>query len=129
MALSVWLAVGMVFFILTLGIGIDFSGQVAAQQDARNVAAQAARVGGQQVAFEDGGQRPKPDIAKGVTAARAFLASSEYTGIVRIEGTQIVVAVEGTYRTVFLSVIGIDTLPVRANATADTIRAVDGQER
>ena len=43
LALSVWTSVSLPAFILMVGLGVDFAGHAAAEQEARAVASQAAR--------------------------------------------------------------------------------------
>lgn len=130
--LSVLLAVSIPLFIIILGIAIDFTGHTAAEQQARFVATQAARSAGQQVQSGSGTTDLRINTATAVRAARSYLASSSYEGTVELidGGRQISVTITGaSYPTKFLSVIGINQLPIRAQGLAAPVRAVDGTER
>ena len=117
-AITVWTAVALIGFILIVGIGVDFAGQVRATQEARGVAAEAARAGNQHLGLADGRLKPEPDVAK--KAAENYVAASRFHGTARVIGNNIVeVEVTGEYTCVFLNIIGITTLPVRAKGTSE----------
>ena len=117
-AITVWTAVALISFILIVGIGVDFAGQVKATQEARGVAAEAARAGNQHLGLADGRLKPEPDVAK--KAAENYVAASRFRGTARVIGNDVVdVEVTGEYTCVFLNVIGITTLPVRAEGTSE----------
>lgn len=127
-ALAVWAALVIPAFLLLVGLGVDLAGHAAAQQDARAVAAEAARSGGQYLTITPG-LRATPDAARAKRAAEAYVASSAYTGSASIEADgRIVVQVNGAYDTVFLGIIGVDQLPVEGTAAARSTSVLDGQE-
>ena len=116
-AITVWTAVVLIGFIVIIGIGVDFSGHARATQEARGIAAEAARAGQQHLGLTDGRLSPEPDVAK--KAAENYVAASRFHGTARVIGSNIVeVEVTGKYTCVFLNVIGITTLPVRAKGTS-----------
>lgn len=125
---SVWAAVSMVAFILIVGLGVDFSGHAGMEQQARSVAAEAARAGGQQLNVDNG--KARADVHGAIQAANAYVASSDFSATTRVSsGTIIEVAVEGRYRCRFLSIIGIDSLPVHATGTADVTSVLEGRQQ
>lgn len=129
-ALSVWVALALVFLIICVGIGVDATGRVAAEQDVRQIAQQAARAGAQQVRLGSGAEPPQLNDAAARQAATAYLAASSWKGEVTVSGTTVIVRVTGgEYRTKFLSIIGINSLAVSAESSADNVRAVDGAPR
>ena len=66
----------------------------------------------------DGRLSPEPDVAK--KAAENYVAASRFHGTARVISSNIVeVEVTGKYTCVFLNVIGITTLPVRAKGTSE----------
>src|SRR4051794_1260369 len=87
-SVSVWLAMASFVMILMVGLAVDLTGQVHAQQHARTVAAQAARAGGQELnaprAVRGLGVRANPRAA--AQAARAYLAASDVDGSVSVQG-------------------------------------------
>ncbi|MGG5258652.1 pilus assembly protein TadG-related protein [Phycicoccus avicenniae] len=130
--MSIWLVTMSVAMIVLVGLAVDLGGQVRAQQQARAVAAQAARAGGEQLdaASAVRGEAVRPDTARAARAARALLAESGVAGTVRVTaGTTVTVDVSDTYRTLFLGVIGLNQLQVSGHATARVTRSVEGVER
>lgn len=126
-SLATWTAVVMPAFILCVGLGVDFAGHATAEQEARAVAQEAARAGGQYLEVRDG--RARPDRPRAERAARAFVAATHFSSAVRVgsNGT-ITVRVEGTYPTQFLGMIGIDALPVQATGHAQVFSVIAGNE-
>ena len=117
-AITVWTAVVLIGFIVIIGIGVDFSGHARGTQEARGIAAEAARAGQQHLGLTDGRLSPEPDVAK--KAAENYVAASRFHGTARVIGNNIVeVEVTGEYTCVFLNIIGITTLPVRAKGTSE----------
>ena len=130
-SVSVWAAAAAVIMMICVGIAVDLGGQVRAQQHARDVAAQAARVGGQYL--DDSavqGRYPSVAVAQAKSAAGDYLAAAEVTGTVTITGaTTIEVAVTDTYDPLFLGIIGIGDLTVTGDATARVIRTMGDSEQ
>lgn len=127
-AIAVWTAVSLLGFIVAVGLGVDLAGHAGRAAEARAIAAQAARAGGQQVRIDSGRMTLDP-----VAARRAAIAYASATGLTAsadiTSGTTIRVEVEGRYETSFLGIIGITDLPVSARAEADLHSVVDGQQR
>lgn len=119
-------------FTLILGIAVDLSGQVQTKRQAFDVAAQAARVAGQQLdtdRFLDtaGSFRLSTNAAR--QAALDYIEQAGMTGDVTIDGTDITVTATAQYTPVILPLLGITTLPVTGTANARAVRALDGTER
>ena len=127
-AIAVWASVSMVAFILCVGLGVDLSGHATAQQRARSVAAEAARAGGQYLVLAPG-LRPGADIHRAIRAADAYVASSGFSGSTSAEAGELRVRVVGHYETLFLGIIGVDSLPLQGEAAAGIVPVVDGNER
>ena len=131
-SLSLWLVTASFVMMMLVGLAVDLGGQVHARQRAHDVAAQAARAGGQQV-------RPAPavrgeyvavDPFAARNAAQDYLAAAGATGSVTITGGDtITVNVTDTYNPKFLSIIGIGNLPVSGEASARLIRTLGWDER
>lgn len=131
-SLTVWVLMLSTAMILLVGFAVDLAGQIHAQQHARSVAAEAARVGGQQLNAPDGvrGTSAQANTALAVNAAQAHLSSSGLSGVVSVEGgTRLVVNTNDTYSTKFLSLVGIGSMPVTGSAEARIVRAVNGGEQ
>jgi hypothetical protein len=123
------LVVVMTFAVLAMiGLSVDGGGKVRALQRADRIAAEAARAAGQAIdapeAIRGGDKRIDP--AGAVAAAQQYLAaaaaggSGAVTGSVTVseDRTEVTVTVTITYTTVFLGMIGIDTLAATRQATA-----------
>ena len=131
-SVSIWLATASLSMIILVGLAVDLGGQVHTQQRARDVAAQAARVGGQHVLAGPAvrGQGLRADATAATSAARAYLATAGVAGTVTIRGGDtLVVTTSDTYRTTFLGIIGLAQLSVTGHATARIIRAQGGVPR
>ena len=105
-----------------IGLSVDGGGKVRALERADNLAAEAARAAGQALqgpqAIQGG---PKViDPAAAVTAAYAYLTAAGVDGTVTVwpDRRHVTVTVTITYRTVFLPLVGIDTLTATRHATA-----------
>ncbi len=95
------------------------------------MAFEAARAGGQQVNLDqlvrDGQAQTDPQQA--AAAANAYLTQAGVTGSVTVNAGTVTVNVVDTYQCAFLSVIGVNSLPVSGSASADTLRVLEGVER
>lgn len=105
-----------------IGLSVDGGGKLRALQRADRIAIEAARAAGQAIAGPQairGGEKVV-DPAAAVEAAHDYLAAAGVTGTVAISNDrkQIAVTVTIVYTTVFLGLIGIDTLPATRQATA-----------
>lgn len=131
-ALSTGAVLLVTVFTLILGIAVDLSGQVQTKRQANDVAAQAARIAGQQLdadRFLDSGGRIRLSNSAARKAAQDYIEHAGMTGTVTIDGTEITVTATAQYNAVILPIVGITTLPVTATADARAVRALDGTER
>lgn len=131
-ALSTGAVLLVTVFTLILGIAVDLSGQVQTKRQANDVAAQAARIAGQQLdadRFLDSGGRIRLSSSAASKAAQNYIEHAGMTGTVTIDGTEITVTATAQYDPVILPIVGITTLPVTATADARAVRALDGTER
>ncbi|MDG4859286.1 hypothetical protein P8605_14150 [Streptomyces sp. T-3] len=124
-----WAIVGLSFMML-LALLVDGSGVLRAKGHADDLAAQAARVAGQQI---DAGQAipgdavvVDPDTAQ--QAAEQFLAQAGAHGTVTVsgDGQQITVQVTARYDFLLLSAVGYDGAMVSGRSTAQLIHQVGG---
>jgi len=130
-SISLWAALAALCMIVIVGIAVDFGGQAVAEQQARSVAFEAARTGGQQVNLDQlvRGQQAQTDPYKAAAAANAYLADAGVVGSVTVNSDTVTVTITSSYQCSFLSVIGIDSLPVTGTASADTLRVYEGTQR
>ncbi|ODU06735.1 MAG: hypothetical protein ABS81_03720 [Pseudonocardia sp. SCN 72-86] len=111
-----------VFLVLIVGLVVDSSGKYQASQDAQMTAASAARAGTNALAGQavvDGTLQLNGSAAQ--VAAQNYLTAAGLEGTVSVVGDTITVSVEDTYTTRFLSIIGINSLPVGATSSARII--------
>ncbi len=130
-SISLWAALAAFCMIVIVGIAVDFGGQAVAEQHARSVAFEAARTGGQSLDLNQlirSGQAVA-DPSQAASAARAYLAAAGVIGSVSADQNTVTVTVTDTYECSFLSIIGIQSLPVSGTATADILRVYGGEER
>lgn len=131
-SVSIWIATAGLVMVILVGLAVDLGGQVHAQQYARDVAAQAARAGGQQLhaPLAVRGLAARADPARAVAAARAYLAAADVTGQASVRGgTTVTITTTTTYRTRFLGLIGISELTVTGAASSRIARTTGGTER
>lgn len=130
--ISVFLAVAFGGLLLVFGVAVDVTGQLRALMRAQNIAAEAARTGGQAVdspeAMISGGA--VVDAALAAEYADAYLSRSlpelgqqyqrEPVEVVE-DGTAIRVTVTLVYEPQILNLFGIDEVPVTASSTANLV--------
>ncbi len=129
-SVSLWLVTASLAMTVLVGLAVDLGGQVHAQQRARDLAAQAARNGGQAVeaapAIE--GRYVRLDTAAARSAAQTYLKAVGVEGTVSVAGDDtITVRVTDTYSPIFLIFLG--DLTVTGEASARVVRNVGGVER
>ncbi|MFE5309866.1 pilus assembly protein TadG-related protein [Isoptericola sp. NPDC056578] len=131
-SVSTWVAITALAMMLFVGIAVDFNGQVHTLQRARDVAAQAARAGGQEIvgsrAMRGHGVSADPVAAR--NAAQDYLAAAGVRGTVNVvNGTRLVVTVNDRYDTKILSIVGVGSLPATGEAEARLTRVMGGVEQ
>ena len=131
-SITLWIVTAGFVMIVLVGMAVDLGGQVYAQQHARDVARQAARVGGQQLQAAPAirGEGAIADRSRAVRAARAYLAAGDVAGTARVTGGDTIeVTTSAVYTTKFLSIIGINHLTVTGHGQATITRALQGVQR
>ena len=131
-SVTIWLAQAAFVMIVLVGLAVDLTGQVYAQQHARDIAAQAARAGGQHIIAPQAirGLGVQANATQAVQAAQTYLNGSDVTGTVSIQGgTTLVVTTRDTYDTKFLSIVGLGSMTVSGRAEARIVRSVGGVEQ
>ncbi|MCK0113529.1 pilus assembly protein TadG-related protein [Ornithinimicrobium sp. F0845] len=131
-SVSVFVAVIAVAFALMAGLAVDVSGHIHAMQEARSVAREAARAGGQQLEVATGvrGVDAIADPGRAAAAAQAYLAQAGVTGSASVSGPDsISVEVTSVYPTKFLSIVGVSGLSATGTADARITRSLQGVEQ
>jgi len=131
-SITVWLALSSFAMIFLVGLTVDLGGQVHAHERAHDLAAQAARAGGEEV--EGAAAIRGRELVIGTAAARAaaerYLDAAGVRGTVAISnGDTITVTVHDSYDAKFLGLIGITRLNVTGTATARLVRTLGGTQR
>jgi len=131
-SISVWLVTSSFVMMMLVGLAVDLGGQVHAKQRAHDIAAQAARAGGQQVqaAPATEGHYLAVDTAAARNGAEDYLTAAHVSGTVTITGGDtITVDVTDSYSPKFLSFIDLGDLTVTGTASARLIRSLGGTEQ
>jgi len=115
-----------VALVLSAGLVVDGGRKTAAARDAEAVAAGAARAGLNAAAT--GRLAGRADTTAAVSAARSFLAGApDVSGSVQLlSGGRLQVTTQSTKSTRYLSIIGINTVTGRGQATAELIESGGG---
>lgn len=131
-SVSIWLVTASVAMIALVGLAVDLGGQVHAHQRAHDLAAQAARAGGEQVQAAPAvqGNYVAIDVSDARRAAQDYLAAAGVTGQVSVTGGDtITVTVDDRYEPRFLGSFGIGTMPVSGTASARLVRTIGDDEQ
>lgn len=121
-----------VVLISVIGITVDLTGQVNAQQRAHDLAQQAGRTAANQVQASQimRGQAPRIDTPAARAAALGYLDAAGVDGSVRITGpTSLSVHVTVVYQPKFLGGIGVGPKAVSGDASIQLSRVVNGAVR
>ncbi|CAM5534436.1 hypothetical protein [Leifsonia shinshuensis] len=101
------------------GVVVDGDGKTQAVQQSLTVAQGAARAGtNAATGYAVDGDAFTLSTGMAVTAANNYIRAAGAQGSAQVVNNQVVVTVETTYRTKFLSLIGIGQLTASANAAA-----------
>lgn len=130
--MSLFGAIVAVALLVATGLAVDGGAKVRATQQADTYAEEAARAGGQ--AIDPGpaiqGDALRLDPRRAVRAAQAHLDAAGVPGTARLNGPDALrVEVVITRPTVFLGLIGINTVTAHGRADARLVRGVTGEER
>jgi Flp pilus assembly protein TadG len=131
-SLTVWIALASLVMMVLVGLAVDLGGQVHAQQRAHDLAAQAARTGGEQVQAAPAiqGRYARIDTAAARVAAQDYLDAAGVDGTVSVTGGDTIhVSVTDAYDPRFLPFLGITHLDVSGTASARLVRTLGGTEQ
>ncbi|MEV4753694.1 hypothetical protein AB0J86_01055 [Micromonospora sp. NPDC049559] len=131
--MSVFLAIALVAVLVIIGLVVDGAGRVRAMQRADNLAAEAARAGGQaiDVAAAVDGDAKVVDPEDARNAANLYLARLDEPGVTgtaepSADGEHLTVTVWITYDTAMLDLFGFpDTYVTRGTATVELVTTSD----
>ena len=129
-SITLFFCIAVVGLLVMVGLVVDGGAKVRALQRADRLAAEAARAGGQaiDVPAAIAGDLPTVDAQAAVIAAKAYLRAEGVSGIVTVadRGRALLVEVSTTANTVFLGLIGVNTLSVHGSARVVLVRSVTG---
>jgi Flp pilus assembly protein TadG len=131
-SVTVWIALASLVMMVLVGLAVDLGGQVHAQQRAHDLAAQAARTGGEQVQAAPAiqGRYARIDTAAARVAAQDYLDAAGVDGTVSVTGGDTIhVSVTDAYDPRFLPFLGITHLDVSGTASARLVRTLGGTEQ
>ena len=120
--LSVTPFVSVIFaaLVMTIGLVVDGGQKVAAASRAETAAAGAGRAAGNAAATQELGARDP--VADATLAARTYLAGQPgVTGSVTVSGGIVTVRTTATEPTIFLTMVGIDTVTGTGSAQASIV--------
>ncbi|MGW2572698.1 TadE/TadG family type IV pilus assembly protein [Streptomyces sp. NPDC001537] len=130
--ITVFVAICVVALIGIIGLAVDGGSKIRATERADYVAGEAARAGGQAIdpAQAINGTAIVVNPQDAAAAAQAYLHTAGATGTVHVsgDGTTLTVTVTGSLDTIFLSAVGIGSLPVTGHATATLLHGVTAPE-
>lgn len=130
-SISIFYVLAAVGMAVIVGLGVDLGGMVHAKQRAFDVAAQAARAGGEAIRADQvmAGQPLVLDQAKGKAAAEAYLAAAGLNGSAYVTATTVEVTAHYEWAPVVLGQFGFGAHQFTGTASARLVRALDGSER
>jgi Flp pilus assembly protein TadG len=124
-SLSAFVVLCLVAMMALLGLVVDGGSALAARQSAADEAEQAARAGAGALSVEAlraGALQLDPSAA--VAAAESFARAVGYPGTATVSGGVVTVRIRFRVPTEVLGIIGIDSLPVSAQASAVDVQGV-----
>ncbi|MFN8472167.1 MAG: TadE family protein [Anaerolineae bacterium] len=131
----VWVAVMLPLFLAVVGLTIDGGVVFNTRRDLQNVADSAARAGAMQIdqrAYrESSGQRVVLDGGAAQEAAAGYVASQgrDLSAEIGVEPQRVVVRVERTVPTTFLTLVGLSSARVTATASAEARYGIESAVR
>lgn len=133
-SVSIWAVLIVAAFTLIIGISVDLTGQINAKMRVTDIAAQAARVAGQQVDADTlmaGQNTTGVNTATARRAALDYIAGAGMTGTVTVQtgGRELQITTSAAYQPLFLSTMGLGPFTVTGNSTARLVRVHEGSER
>jgi len=124
-SISAFVVLLLVAITVLLGLVVDGGSALSARQSATDAAEQAARAGAGALSVEalrSGSLQLDPAAA--VAAAETFAAATGHPGTATVSGDVVTVQIHYRMATKVLGIVGIDSLPVSAEASASDLQGV-----
>lgn len=115
--ISLLLLAGGFALLLVVGLVVDGGAKAQALDRAGQIASEAARAGAQSITDQGGRVNERASQA----AVQAYLAAAQVSGNSYLNENRVVVTVTITQPTIFVSMVGIDTVTVTGTGYADVI--------
>ena len=129
-SVTLFFVVAVVGLLVLVGLVVDGGTKVRALQRDDRLAAEAGRVGGQAIDVPAAitGEPPTVDARAAVNASQAYLRANGVTGTVSVgdAGRSLTVNVTTTTNTVFLGLVGVNTMTARGSAKVSLVRGITG---
>ena len=131
-SVTLFLVISVVGLLALVGLVVDGGAKVRAVQRADTLAAEAGRAGGQAINVPAAitGDAPTVDARAAVAAAQDYLIRNGVNGTVNVTdaGRTLIVTVTSTTETIFLGIIGINSMTVHGHAQVTLVRGVTGAD-
>jgi Flp pilus assembly protein TadG len=124
-SISAFVVLLLIAIFVLMGLVVDGGSAISAHQAATDEAEQAARAGAGALsldALRDGSVQI--DQAEAIDAAEQFTVAAGHPGVATVSSGTVNVTVEYQIHTDILGIIGIDSLPVSASASAVDVQGV-----
>ena len=129
-SVTLFFVIAVAGLLVLIGLVVDGGTKVRALQRADRLAAEAGRAGGQAINVPTAiiGDPPTLDARAAVNASQAYLASNGISGTVSVDnaGRSLTVDVTTTTNTVFLGLIGVNSMTVHGSAKVSLVHGVTG---
>lgn len=129
-SVTLFLVISVIGLLAMVGLVVDGAGKIRTVQRADALAAEAGRAGGQAINAPAAilGESPVVDARAATSAAQAYLTRNGVQGDVTVAdgGRTLVITVRSTSSTIFLGLIGINSLDVTGHASVTLVRGVTG---
>ena len=109
---------------MMIGLAADSAGYIQTSQRAENIAAEAARAGGQAIRLPEAinGETKAVDTSRAIQAVRDYLSTAgitQWQATLSADGQQLTVTVHVDYDPLVVDIVpGVSTIPVTATVTA-----------
>ena len=129
-SVTLFFVIAVVGLFVLIGLVVDGGTKVRALQRADRLAAEAGRAGGQAIDVPAAiiGDPPTADARAAVHASQAYLRSNGVSGTVSVDnaGRSLTVDVTTTSNTVFLGLIGVNSMTVHGSAKVSLVHGISG---
>lgn len=131
-SVTLFFVVAVLGLLVLSGLVVDGGVKIRAVQRADRLAAEAGRAGGQAIDIPAAitGEPPTVDARAAVNASQSYLRANGVTGTVSVgdAGRSLTVNVTTATNTVFLGLVGVNTMTARGSAKVSLVRGITGAD-